>query len=59
MNKSVFFIAGEASGDSLGASLMRGLKKREGDLVKFSGIGGPLMEGQAASEAAQAYSRHC
>ncbi|MCB1579739.1 MAG: lipid-A-disaccharide synthase, partial [Alphaproteobacteria bacterium] len=46
MNKSVFFIAGEASGDSLGASLMRGLKKREGDLVKFSGIGGPLMEGQ-------------
>ncbi|QIZ82417.1 lipid-A-disaccharide synthase [Thalassovita gelatinovora] len=40
----VFVIAGEASGDKLGAALMAGLK----DLadVEFSGIGGPLMQQQ-------------
>ncbi len=38
----VFLIAGEASGDRLGASLMAGLRELAGD-VAFDGIGGPLM----------------
>ena len=40
----VFLIAGEASGDKLGAALMRGLK----DLTTpvFSGVGGPLMQAE-------------
>jgi lipid-A-disaccharide synthase len=37
-----FLIAGEASGDALGAALMAGLKALEPG-VEFSGIGGPLM----------------
>lgn len=37
----LFLIAGEPSGDRLGAALMAGLKSLE--LVEFSGIGGPLM----------------
>ncbi|MCB9983057.1 MAG: lipid-A-disaccharide synthase [Rhodospirillales bacterium] len=44
MSKSIFVIAGEASGDALGASLMRGLKEQE--IVEFIGIGGPLMEAE-------------
>ncbi len=40
-----FLIAGEPSGDKLGAQLMAGLKELHPD-VRFSGIGGPLMEGQ-------------
>ena len=39
----VFLIAGEASGDRLGASLMAGLRELAGD-VAFDGIGGPMME---------------
>lgn len=39
----IFLIAGEASGDSLGAALMQSLKGMHPD-VKFSGIGGRLME---------------
>lgn len=39
----IFLIAGEASGDSLGASLMRALKGIRPD-VQFSGIGGLLMK---------------
>ncbi|MCY3994849.1 MAG: lipid-A-disaccharide synthase [Rhodobacter sp.] len=38
-----YMIAGEASGDMLGASLMAGLRELTGDVV-FDGIGGPLME---------------
>ena len=38
----VFVIAGEASGDRLGAALMAGLKQLE--TVEFQGVGGPLME---------------
>ncbi|MFO7806038.1 MAG: lipid-A-disaccharide synthase, partial [Paracoccaceae bacterium] len=40
----VFVIAGEASGDKLGASLMAGLKSLTD--VTFDGVGGPLMEAE-------------
>lgn len=40
----VFILAGEASGDRLGAALMAGLKElRE---VEFKGVGGPLMQAE-------------
>ncbi len=39
--KSIFLIAGEASGDLLGSALMRELR---GDNLRFSGVGGPLMQ---------------
>lgn len=38
-----FLIAGEASGDALGARLMGALKARLGGQVRFTGIGGPRM----------------
>ncbi len=41
----VFLVAGEPSGDRLGAALMAGLKQLVPD-VSFHGIGGPLMEAQ-------------
>ena len=41
----VFLVAGEPSGDALGAALMAGLKQLRPD-VEFAGIGGPLMEAQ-------------
>ncbi|SFS09774.1 lipid-A-disaccharide synthase [Yoonia litorea] len=41
----VFLIAGEASGDKLGAALMAGLKALRDD-VTFDGVGGPLMQAQ-------------
>jgi len=40
----LFLIAGEASGDRIGAELMASLKQK--GKVRFSGIGGPLMEAQ-------------
>ena len=40
----VFIVAGEPSGDKLGAALMTGLQTLAGD-VQFDGIGGPLMQG--------------
>ena len=40
-----FLIAGEPSGDLIGASLMRALKERTGGTARFAGIGG---EGMAA-----------
>ena len=40
----VFLIAGEASGDKLGAALMRGLKQLTTSV--FSGVGGPLMQAE-------------
>jgi len=45
MNKRlrIFLIAGESSGDFLGAALMRVLKARHPD-VEFSGVGGSRME---------------
>lgn len=41
----MFLIAGEPSGDKLGAALMEGLKTLDPS-VEFHGIGGPLMEAQ-------------
>ncbi|MEQ9259344.1 MAG: lipid-A-disaccharide synthase [Roseovarius sp.] len=40
----IFVIAGEASGDRLGAALMAGLKQLAE--VEFVGVGGPLMEAE-------------
>lgn len=42
----VFIIAGENSGDALGASLMQALKAKTGGDVDFAGVGGPQMQGQ-------------
>lgn len=41
----VFVIAGEASGDKLGAALMAGLKTLRPE-VAFDGVGGPLMQAE-------------
>ncbi|MFC2967609.1 lipid-A-disaccharide synthase [Acidimangrovimonas pyrenivorans] len=41
----LFLIAGEASGDRLGAALMAGLKELAPG-VEFTGIGGPLMQAE-------------
>ena len=42
----VFLIAGEPSGDSLGAQLMSAIKGVAGDRVRFSGIGGVAMQAE-------------
>lgn len=42
----VFLIAGEASGDQLGAGLMKSLRRLTPGPVEFSGIGGSLMAEQ-------------
>ncbi|MGV8987431.1 MAG: lipid-A-disaccharide synthase [Cypionkella sp.] len=42
---SFFLIAGEPSGDKLGAALMAGLRSLSAE-VSFTGIGGPLMQAQ-------------
>ncbi|MDP1578597.1 MAG: lipid-A-disaccharide synthase, partial [Cypionkella sp.] len=42
---SLFLIAGEPSGDRLGAALMAGLKTLHPD-VQFQGVGGPLMQAE-------------
>jgi len=39
----VFLLAGETSGDVLGAGLMRALARRHGGAVSFRGVGGPRM----------------
>src|SRR3984885_11665597 len=41
-----FLIAGEASGDLLGARLMQALKQRLQGQVRFKGIGGPRMQAE-------------
>ncbi len=41
---TVFLIAGEESGDSLGAGLMEALSRRIGGDVRFLGVGGTRME---------------
>lgn len=42
----VYLIAGEPSGDLLGARLMRSLKKQMKDKVSFFGVGGEAMEAE-------------
>lgn len=46
MTKKIFVIAGEPSGDVLGASMMRELKNQASSPLEFIGIGGPLMEAE-------------
>ena len=45
MAHHIMIIAGETSGDALGADLMQALKRRETD-VMMTGIGGPKMAAQ-------------
>lgn len=45
---SVFILAGEASGDMIGANLMAGLRESRPDLA-VSGVGGDAMEGEGLS----------
>ncbi|MGF1658368.1 MAG: lipid-A-disaccharide synthase [Rubrimonas sp.] len=42
----LFLVAGEPSGDALGAALMRALVAETGGEVRFAGVGGPLMEAE-------------
>jgi lipid-A-disaccharide synthase len=42
----LFLVAGEASGDRLGAALIRGLREVSGDALELHGIGGPLMQAE-------------
>lgn len=44
MTLKIFIIAGEASGDRLGAKLIKSLKKQSKQKIKLLGIGGQLME---------------
>lgn len=44
----IYLVAGEASGDRLGAALMAGLSQLSPN-VRFYGVGGPLMENQGLS----------
>jgi len=41
--RKIFLIATEESGDRLGAALMKVVRQRLGDAVKFSGVGGRAM----------------
>jgi lipid-A-disaccharide synthase len=42
----IFLVAGEPSGDNLGAKLMLALKRATGGAVEFSGVGGERMAGE-------------
>ena len=46
MTLRLFLVAGEPSGDRLGAALMVGLKALAGADIAFHGIGGPLMQAE-------------
>ncbi|MEG3617494.1 lipid-A-disaccharide synthase [Magnetovibrio sp. PR-2] len=45
----VFVIAGENSGDALGASLMKSLTAKTDGAIEFRGVGGPEMQAQGLS----------
>ncbi|AMY69175.1 lipid-A-disaccharide synthase [Frigidibacter mobilis] len=45
MSALLFLIAGEASGDRLGAALMAGLKQLDPEM-RFAGVGGPAMQAE-------------
>ena len=45
-NNKIFLIAGEPSGDALGAKLIKALREESVTPIEFSGIGGPLMEAE-------------
>ena len=49
MSKRIYFVAGEASGDTHGAALMMALRERQRD-VAFIGRGGPRMKAIADAE---------
>jgi len=42
----LYLVAGEASGDRLGAALMRGLKAETSETIEFYGVGGALMQAE-------------
>jgi lipid-A-disaccharide synthase len=42
----LFLVAGEASGDRLGAALIRGLREVADEEIELHGIGGPLMQSE-------------
>ncbi len=42
----IFLVAGEPSGDQLGARLMAALKAETGGAVRFAGVGGPRMRAE-------------
>jgi lipid-A-disaccharide synthase len=42
----IYLVAGEPSGDVLGAKLMAALKRRAGERLRFAGIGGERMMGE-------------
>jgi lipid-A-disaccharide synthase len=46
MTKKIFLIAGEPSGDALGAKLMKALKEQSPEPIEFMGVGGPRMQDQ-------------
>ncbi|MBY6200108.1 lipid-A-disaccharide synthase [Maritalea mobilis] len=46
MTLRLFMVAGEPSGDRLGAALIRGLKELAGEPLELHGIGGPLMQAE-------------
>ena len=45
----VFLVAGEESGDRLGAALMRALRERTAGQVRFSGVGGREMAAEGVT----------
>jgi lipid-A-disaccharide synthase len=53
MNKTwcIMLVAAEASGDALGAGLMRALRRRLGEGVRFVGVGGARMEAEGLKSA--------
>lgn len=50
MSRRFYIIAGEPSGDALGAALMAGLKQLE-PALEIDGVGGPLMEAEGLTSA--------